>query len=90
MGKTDPTKIVNLGSIQYGQKRNVIFKLSTPKDNSKIADIFLDYGFGLRRQKHLEFTTIEAKNKDGLFSQINRMTHIESLLKALGLSNKLP
>lgn len=81
---------MNLGAIQYGQKRNVIFRLSTPKDDSKIADIFLNYGFGLRKQKHLEFKQVQTKSIDNMESQINRMTHIESLLKALGLNNKLP
>ena len=88
-GKPEPTKVVNLGGIQYGQKRNIIFKFSVPKDNSKFLDVYLNYGFGLRKQKHVEVSEIATKNKDELLSEINRMVHVEALLKALGLSNKL-
>lgn len=52
-GKPEPMKTINLGGIQYGQKRNIIFKLSPTKENNKFADVFLNYGFGLRKQKHL-------------------------------------
>lgn len=80
---------MNLGAIQYGQKRNVLFKFSVPTEGVKYLDVYLNYGFGLRKQKHIEISSTTTKNKDEILSQINRTVHIESLLKALGLSNKL-
>lgn len=50
--------------------------MSLPTPNTKILDVYLNYGLGLRKQKHLEVKVIETKNKQQILSEINRVTHI--------------
>ena len=51
-GKTEPLKIIDLGGIQYGQKRTTLFRFALPTSDSKLLDIYLNFGLGLRKQKH--------------------------------------
>lgn len=67
---------MNLGGVQYGQRRDLLCRFTIPKSDGLFLRLTLNYGFGLRKSVNLELTDKAPRNLEYLQSQINRAVHI--------------
>lgn len=89
-GLEEPKNIVNLGGVQYGQRRDLLCRFTIPANDGLFATITLNYGFGLRKTLTVSLTDKVPKNLGYLQSQVNRAVHIEGLRMALKHAKSLP
>lgn len=88
-GIEEPHEIINLGGVQYGQRRDLLCRFTIPSSEGKFLTLTLNYGFGLRKTVTISLSDKVPKNLEYLQSQINRAVHIEGLRTALKHANHL-